>query len=430
MAKLFLLALGSRGDVQPFVALAAGLRDAGHDVILATPAGFEDIAGGRGFTHVEVMGRADSLLEDPGHDLVKTALRHPVREFRRLLGIWFSRMDEAMEALPTASAGADAVLWWEPFGMLGRHLAQALGIPGVAAGLNPNWTSSTIPEPSLPWPPKWLPDAWRARYVRLGHALTRQWTTALNHRRINRWRRDTLGLAGLPWRAGAADRVARPVLRLSPVSPLVRDLPPEWKGSVIATGHWVLPADEEWAMPEDLRAFLDTGPPPIFTSMGVVPSFPSSLGPAMLEAARRAGVRLVLGVGWNGRGGLDTAHLPPDVIAVGDIDYERVFPFMAGVIHHGGGGSTAAALRSGVPSLGLPSIADQPYWARRIAALGVGPDPLPARRAGVDELATAMRRMRDDEAMRRRAAELGRRLREEDGVREAVDVIERLLSSP
>jgi sterol 3beta-glucosyltransferase len=220
-----------------------------------------------------------------------------------------------------------------------------------------------------------------------------------------------------------------PVLRLNEISPLVRELPPEWRSNTVATGYWLLPAAEEWVVPSELQEFLDDGPPPFFASMGSAVTFPAALGNIVVEAAHSAGVRLVLGAGWHRKGGLDTTDLPSDVIAVGEVPHDRLFPLMTGVIHHGGGGSTATAFRAGVPAVALPVFADQPYWGRRIADLGVGPKPLPARKVTVEQLASAMRQMRDDMPMRRRAAQLGSSLRAEDGVAVAVKEIGRLLES-
>ncbi len=430
MARIFLLAIGSRGDVQPLVALGSSLVEAGHEVVLATPMGFETLVEGRGITHVEVTrSHHDAEVSGLDSDVVETVRRRPVREVRELIDSLHSHLDEILSALPAAAKGADLVLWWDLFGNVGRHVAEALGVPGVACGLNPeNWVSSTIPVPEpFPWPPRWLPPSWRARYIRFGHAVVLQLYASLWRSRVNRWRRDVLGLSGLPHRASAVEKVAAPTIRLSAVSQLVRELPPEWQGQVVQTGYWILPPAKDWVMPTKLRAFLDDGPPPIFASVGDAGSYPPELGPMMIEAARSAGVRLVLGSGWNGMGGLDTDDLPPHVIEAGEVPHEIVFPLMSGIIHHGGGGSTAAALRAGVPSVALPVFADQPYWGRRIAELGVGLKPLPAKKVTVDQLIVAMCRLRNDEPMRRRAAELGALLRDEDGVTTAVRMIEALL---
>ena len=428
MANVFLLALGSRGDVQPVLALAIGLKSAGHEVVLATPMGFEDLVGGRGLTHVEVTDNpAVAVLNHPDEDLIKTAKRHPLREGRRLLSDYFAKMEAVMDAIPAASKDADLVFWWEPLAGFGRHIAEALGVPGVSGSLSPDqMPTSTVAEP-LPRPPSWLPPSVRATYIRLGHAAHLQLVTSLYRSRVNRWRRDLLGLAELPRRASLAEKVAAPALRLSEVSPLVRDLPPEWQGSVVTTGYWTMPPGDEWTMPENLRAFLDDGEAPVFASVGTALNFPAKLGPMIVEAARRAGVRLVLSSGWHRAGGLDTGNLPPHVIEVGTVPYENVFPSMTGVIHTGGCGVTAEALRAGVPSVAMPVFADQPYWGRRIAELGVGPAPLSPRKVTVDQLTAAMRRFRDDESMRNKAAALGALLRAEDGVATAVQAIEALL---
>ncbi len=439
MARLLLLALGSRGDVQPLAALASALSHAGHEVVLATPEGFTNLVEATpvhhvevcpGLTPAEVLAAVDAVYDDPDLDLDLEMRRHPVRTRRLLLVGWASLMERALAAITEAGRGADAVVWWEPVANFGRHLAAARGVPGIACGMNPeNWMSSTIavPPPTLPLPPCWLPDAVRRPYVRLGHTMFRQWTSEYYRPQVDRWRRDTLGLPRLPHLGSAAARVAPPTLRLTAVSPLVRDLPPEWEGTVVPTGAWTMPAGSARPLPDDLLRFLDAGPPPMFASMGTAVRPPPHLGRRLVEAARRSGVRLVLGEGWDGRGGLDTSRLPEGCISVGSVPHDQVFPLTAGVVHHGGGGSTAAVLEAGVPSIALPVFGDQFYWGDRISALGVGPEPIRAKRASVDLLTAAMARMVHDRPMRCAASELGARLRAEDGPSCAVAHIEAVL---
>ncbi len=441
MPKLFLLALGSRGDVQPFAALAGALAAAGHDVALATPEGFTDLVDDAIVDHHEVcpaLTPADVLAAlDPAYDRVDFDLdaamkRHPIALRRDLLRAWRSLMEHTLHRMTIAATGSEMVLWWEPVANFGRHLAEARGVPGVACGMNPeNWMSSTIavPPPTLPRPPAWLPPPLRRRYIRFGHTAFCQWTNEYYRPYVNRWRTDTLGLDPLPHLGSAAERVAPPAARLTAVSPQIRDLPPEWEGTVIPTGSWTLPTPGRWSLPTALRNFLDDGPPPIFASMGTAVEPPPDLGPRLVEAARRSGNRLVLGAGWDGRGGLDTRRLPDHCIDVGAVPHDEVFALMAGVVHHGGGGSTAAALQAGVPSIALPVFADQFYWGDRIAALGVGPEPIQAKRASIDQLTAATARLAHDQPMRRAAADLGARLRAEDGLATAVHHIESLLNS-
>ena len=143
-----------------------------------------------------------------------------------------------------------------------------------------------------------------------------------------------------------------------------------------------------------------------------------------LAALAQTGQRGLLLSGW---GGLAPADLPANVFQIESAPFAWLFPRMKALVHHGGVGTTADALRAGVPSVIVPFTADQPYWGRRIQQLGVGPAPIDHRKLTVERLAAAIRAAATDEAMRQRAADLGARLRAEDGVARAVEIVERYL---
>jgi UDP:flavonoid glycosyltransferase YjiC (YdhE family) len=160
----------------------------------------------------------------------------------------------------------------------------------------------------------------------------------------------------------------------------------------------------------------------VFVGFGSMPiSQPERTTGLVLEALKRAGQRVLLHAGWAGLGG---GALPDDVFQIDYAPYDWLFPRMAAVVHHGGSGTTAFGLRAGVPTLIVPFLFDQSYWGRRVAALGVGPAPIPYKKLSVDGLAEGITRAVDDTAMRQRAASLGRKIRAEDGITQAIRIVE------
>ena len=141
----------------------------------------------------------------------------------------------------------------------------------------------------------------------------------------------------------------------------------------------------------------------------------------VLGALARSGQRGLLSSSW---GGMDKDALPDSVRVVSSIPYAWLFQRMAAVVHHGGAGTTAAGLAAGVPSILTPFMGDQPFWAKRVRELGVGPEPIPRRHLSIQRLGDAIERTLGDDAMRETAADLGRRIRAEDGVSNAVAIIE------
>jgi UDP:flavonoid glycosyltransferase YjiC (YdhE family) len=141
----------------------------------------------------------------------------------------------------------------------------------------------------------------------------------------------------------------------------------------------------------------------------------------VIEALERSGQRGVLVTGW---GGLEKAELTPNLFALEDVHHAWLFPRVSAVVHHGGSGTTGAGLRAGVPSVLVPHIGDQPFWAQRVAELGVGPQPIPRRQLTAPRLAEAITSAVTDKDIQRRARSLGEKIRAEDGIGKAIEILE------
>jgi sterol 3beta-glucosyltransferase len=413
MSRVLLLTSGTRGDVQPFVALARGLQRAGHEALVCTHERF------RGF--VEAHGVAYAFMNDDLLKLADTSAGRALTEGRgnpiaalRTVGPIFARMLREAQA---AAVGADLIVH-HPKSLAAPSLAEAHDIPAVMVLPVPAMTPTRAFALPLLGDRQLGPWLNRASYAPLA-LQTRAFREI-----VDRWRGE-LGLPRARLRPPHLDARGRPVPTLYPVSQRVVPRPPDWPASTVLTGFWYLD-DHATEPPAELVAFLAAGPAPVavgFSSM--VGRDAAGRSRLVLEAVERAGVRAVLVTGW---GGLDAAAVPPRlrerVLAVPSTPFEWLFPRSAAVVHHGGAGSTAEGLRAGVPSLVCPFFGDQPFWGARVARLGVGPRPIPQRRLTVDRLAAALRTLVEDDAMRARAAALGVEIAGEDGVGEAVRRLE------
>jgi UDP:flavonoid glycosyltransferase YjiC (YdhE family) len=150
---------------------------------------------------------------------------------------------------------------------------------------------------------------------------------------------------------------------------------------------------------------------------------PQEIARLVLDALANTHQRGIILSGW---GGMRADDLPDTVFRLESAPFSWLFPRMAAVVHHGGAGTTAAGLRAGVPSIMTPVFADQPFWGRRVAQLGVGPPPIPLRKLTVDLLAQAIETALSDTAMRQRAAELGAKIQAEDGIGNAISILEKI----
>jgi len=408
--------IGSRGDVQPYIALGLGLVEAGHRVTLNTSLRYEAWVREHGFDFeplkddlIALLDSQTGLIEDMGSPVsaVRTGLRM-VRETKPIQRALFWDGWAAAE-----TAGPDLILYHpKMFGAV--QYAEKLGIPVVLGTPIAQFVpTSAFPSIGMPSGP---PVVNRATY-RLVLAITKRMLAPYVHE----WR-AAHGMPPQPRGIGPLHTSSgKPVPVLHAISPNVVPEPPDWPDTSIMAGYWFLDVPD-WTPPPELAAFLDSGDPPVYVGFGSMAGRqPDRLAALVVEALQRAGVRGILASGW---GGLAPSDLPDSIHLIDRAPHDALFPHMAAVVHHGGAGTTAAGLRAGCPTIICPFFGDQPFWGRRVEALGVGPAPISQRKLTADGLATAIRETLDNDSLRQRAEALGAAIRAEDGVGLAVQTLE------
>jgi sterol 3beta-glucosyltransferase len=420
--RITILALGTRGDVQPYVALGLGLQRAGHEVRLVAFGEFKALVESRGLDFFSAgLGTSERLEIDQEARATFTTTFTTIIEGGTIRQQWQAYhefrpiMEQMQESFWQASQGTQVVIF-STIGMNAYHVAEKLKVPCVWALTTPTLgRTRTQPNPLLP------PLPLGSGYNLLTHVLVEQLIQQVIGRLYNSWRRAQLDLPSISLHRWPYTQLhGRPVPLLYGYSPAVAPRPPDWSEHAHVTGYWFLDHASDWQPPADLVDFLESGPPPIYIGFGSIVSRGSEKASRIvLDALRQSGQRAVMATGW---GGLDQSDLPDEVFVVKSVPHDWLFPRMAAVVHHGGAGTTGAGLRAGVPGIVIPFSKDQPFWARRVKALGVGPDPIPRKRLTAGRLAHAMRVAVTDEAMRKRAAALGETIRAEDGVGNAVRV--------
>jgi UDP:flavonoid glycosyltransferase YjiC (YdhE family) len=237
---------------------------------------------------------------------------------------------------------------------------------------------------------------------------------------VNRWRVHTLGLPPVPWTGPTRLSRQRQTPELFGFSPSFIPKPADWLPWQHVTGYWFWNAPGGWQPPDDLVQFLDAGPPPVYVGFGSVYELnPAALTRMVLQALDLTRQRAVVGAGW---ADLSAVQLPDHVFLLKSAPFGWLFPRMAAVVHHAGAGTTADALRAGVPSVCVTFWGEQRFWSARLAEAGVAPPPIPRKELTAQRLANRLRRALEDPAMRRRARELGERVRSENGVDRAVEL--------
>ncbi|MEV6487609.1 glycosyltransferase [Actinoplanes sp. NPDC051633] len=421
--KVLVLTLGTRGDVQPFVALARELQRRGHQAVVAAPERFADLIGGQGVSFAGVDDGPLRVLDSGSAvgDVAIGGLWAKAALMRRLPAMFSRVLDDSWRVASTGlGAGADVIVHNGQI-MAGQHVAEKLGVPAVLALPMPMY----VPTGQFPWPgqqfPEWLP----AGVNRLTYAGMKA-PAVMFGRTVDRWR---AGL-GLPRRRGRHDPLRRPdggpVPVLHAVSPAVLPRPADWPATAQVTGYWFVaqpPATDSVESGLDALVSAGSDEPLVYIGFGSMAGpDPVATTQVVVQALRMAGVRGVVAGGW---GGLREVP-PPEVFLAGEVPHEVVFPRMAVIVHHGGAGTTAAAVRAGRPQVVCPFVGDQPFWGRRMRQLGTAPEPIDQRRLSAPRLAAAIRTAIDDSAMVTAARRLGDQVRSENGAATAVDVLEQV----
>jgi len=403
----------TRGGIQPYVALGAGLRRAGHEVRAVVPSEFGPLFEEAGLAVAPLSGGTEA--ETRGSTGVAelgtiASMRFMARELPRRIQAWTGETLRACEGVDVLTGGIGGMV-------VGLSVAEKLGRPFIESHLQPvGAPTDAYPGVLLPGVPRWLGGRGR----RLSHHLS-EWALWMPFRgAMMSAREEVLGLGGRPRGAGG-----QPVLY--GFSRHVARVPAEGDRPRHVTGYWTLPSAATWSPPPGLEAFLGRGGPVVSIGFGSMASRdPEAMTDLVLGAVRDAGVRAVLMAGW---GGLAPVSLADDAFLADALPHDWLFPRVAAAVHHGGAGTTGAALRAGVPAIVVPFAMDQPFWGSRVAALGTGPSPIPRARLTRGRLAEALRRTVADEAMHARAADLGAKIRDERGVDEAVGHFGRLAAT-
>jgi vancomycin aglycone glucosyltransferase len=396
--RVLLSTIGSRGDVQPLVALAWELRALGHEPRLCAPPDFREWVEELGFPFVPLgpelrwTAKANLFQSPPTPEQVRQMMEGTVAT--------------QFQTIPAAAEGCDVIVAGNALNLAARSVAERMNIPYVFAAYCP----ITLPSPHHA-PPKviaWTPDdpaadnlaLWAEDAVR----WTERWGPALNRQR------DALGLAPV-------ENVRDHVLSDAPwlaADPTLAPWPEPAGSKVFQPGAWLLP--DERPLSAELGAFLDAGDPPVYFGFGSIRA-PQDLTSTMIQSARALGRRVIVSRGWADLSLVDDA---PDCIAIGDVNQQALFPRVAAVVHHGGAGTTTAATRAGTAQVVIPQHHDQHYFAKRVDDLGIGS----AHAAGApttETLSAALER-----ALRKEVAERARDIATKvrtDGARAAADAL-------
>ena len=401
--KIVLCTFGSRGDVQPMIALTLALQSAGHDVLLAGPP--------EKASWISALGcKFQPLGKDVTSFIDSMENAHSISAAVQFLKFVRAEMDAQFDLLPKIIDGADLVLGASLVFSL-SSITEAMGIPYRFIAFTPQLLPSGH-HPFMAFKHQRFPG-W---INRLGWNLA-AWLDKLNLTNLINTHRQRLGLAPLRY---AWEHILGQEIIIASDEEIVA-APPDAAISYTQTGYMHL--DQPSQQMPDLEAFMSAGPAPVFSGFGSMPKKDQAKTVHMIvEAARQNGLRVIIAKFWDEPSEFSDSE---DVFFIQKYPHLELFPRMAAVIHHGGAGTTATTARSGVPQIIVPHILDQFYWGNQIHEAGLGPKPIWRSRLSAKKLAQAMAESVTNQRLIENAKEVGEALRHKDSLGDAVREIER-----
>ncbi|XP_038992589.1 sterol 3-beta-glucosyltransferase UGT80A2-like isoform X2 [Hibiscus syriacus] len=410
--QIVMLIVGTRGDVQPFVAIGKHLQADGHRVRLATHSNFKDFVLNAGLEFFPLGGDpkvlAGYMVKNKGF-LPSDPSEIPVQR-QQMKEIIFSLLDACRANDPESNVkfDVDAIIANPPaYGH--THVAEALQVP-----LHIFFTMPWTPTSEFPHPLSRVKQ-------QVGYRLSYHIVDALIwlgiRDMINELRKKKLMLRPVTYLRGSIS--SPPDVPYGYIwSPHLVPKPKDWGPKIDVVGFCFLDLASSYEPPESLVKWLRDGDKPIYIGFGSLPlREPERMTQILVQALEKTGQRGIINRGWGGLGNL--AEPPDFVYLLDNCPHDWLFLQCSAVVHHGGAGTTAAGLKAACPTTIVPFFGDQPFWGERVHAKGVGPAPIPVEEFSLDKLVAAIKFMMDPE-VKKRAVDLAKAMEVEDGVAGAV----------
>ncbi|KAI8852334.1 hypothetical protein BC829DRAFT_73814 [Chytridium lagenaria] len=394
--SIVIMIVGSRGDVQPFIALGKELKKYGHRVRLATHGIFRQFVMENGLEFYPLAGDPNELMAY----MVKNPGLLPSFESVKAGDIGKKRkmIEAILDSTYKACVSADpedplqtpfvchAIISNPPaFGHI--HCAQRLFVPCHIFFTMPWSPTKAFPHPLV-----------NVNYTKSSRPITNMFSYELVEFMtweglgdvINNFRKQSLGLPKIPSTVAPSMLKNLEVPHTYTWSEALIPKPSDWGPHIDIVGFFFLDLASNYTPPPDLVEFLNAGPPPVYIGFGsIVVDDPDALTQVIFDAVEKAGVRALVSKGWGGLGG-EQLQVPSSVYLIGNCPHDWLFQHVSAVVHHGGAGTTAAGLKAGKPTIIVPFFGDQPFWGAMVASIGAGPAPIHNKKLNAIRLASAI----------------------------------------
>ncbi len=399
--KILIPTIGTRGDIQPYIALAYGLKASGHKVTLASHPNMGWLAR---VYHIPFVSIGPDIDLGKEAQMIRTRSRNWILGFLRVTQATAAVVQQCYPDILPLCEDADLMIVSHNFA--GRTEAEKSGLP---------FASVTLQHQSIP-----TRDPSQSRLRKTAAGFMGSFINPISLGPHNQLRKK-VGLRPVK----GIEELMSPVLNLLPVSPTIVTPDPRWRPQHQISGYWFLDEPSGWQPPDAIQDFLKANPPPMAISLGAMSlegdKRAVESAQIILDAVQNAGVQAVI-QGWDTV--VPQLNLPETVCHCGSVPHSWLFQRVKAVVHHGGFGTTGAGFRAGKPAVVLPHVIDQYYWGQRVYELGVGPKPVPRDKWNVQLISAAFKQAMEDITLQDQAAELGTRLQKECGINRAIELIE------
>ncbi|MDO9104610.1 MAG: glycosyltransferase [Methylovulum sp.] len=410
---------GTRGDVQPYLALALRLKEEGHEPTLVAGLEYASFIRERRIEYAPMRINVREILDSKACKAVFNGAgkekRDAIKAWRKALS---ARLPDMLDDIWATAREADCLIY-PPTLYPVWHIADKLKIPAII--------SFAVPAVSVTgaFPAPWLRASDSGRFFnRWTHRAAIMMLTLGFRSIVKAWCRTTLKVKPPSLFKNYLSRNGAPIPVLYCYSPKVLPMPNDWNDTTLASGYWFLQREESWKPSPELEDFLSKGPPPVYFGFGSVPSGdPERTNCLILSALRQSGERGIIAIGESGmtaQQGHEFVHYEQQIC------HDWLFSRVKAVAHHGGSGTLAIGLRSGKPTIVCPFTIEQRFWGNQVNSLNAGPPPLPQlpqQGFTAEALSEAIKTAVSDPSILKGAEDLGKEIRNEDGLKKAVEFI-------
>jgi sterol 3beta-glucosyltransferase len=417
--NISIITLGSRGDIQPYIALGLGLKNNGFNVKIITNENFNDFVKSYNLVFHSLRGDVHALVNsEEGKNLLESGYSLKfITKFTKLMSSYFENFfDDMIEG----AKDSDFIIF-SPLCFVAQEVAEYLGIKSMGANLQPFNRTKEFPSFMLPEKFNFIPGYNMFTHIAFEQAIWQSVRYIVNKNIVQKLNRKKIGLWG---KRNNLEKNNFPMIY--GFSKHIINRPYDWKSNHHITGYWFLDTKENWIPEDSLLKFLDTDKKIIYAGFGsMVNRDPEETSNMIIKSIKGLNIKLIIMTGW---GGLSINQEHEDIYVVNQIPHDWLFPKINGAIHHCGAGTTSATLKAGIPNISIPFFGDQHFWGNRVYKLGLGTEPINRKDLDSINLRNAIINATTNENLINRSKIISKKINAENGVESAVKVIDNIIN--